>query len=54
MDKPKALVVDDELSICKGSEKILTREGYEVKYALSGREALSSWPRSPSTSCSPT
>src|SRR5512136_1060608 len=41
MEKPKALVVDDELSICKGSEKILAREGYEVKYALSGREALS-------------
>jgi two-component system response regulator PilR (NtrC family) len=41
MEKPKALVVDDELSICKGSEKILAREGYAVKYALSGREALS-------------
>jgi len=41
MGKPRALVVDDELSICKGSEKILAREGYEVKYALSGREALS-------------
>jgi len=41
MNKPKALVVDDELSICKAAEKILTREGYETRYALSGREALS-------------
>lgn len=41
MDKPRALVVDDELSICKAAEKILSREGYGAKYALSGREALS-------------
>ncbi len=37
---PKVLVVDDELSICRSSEKILTREGYEVRWVLSGQDAL--------------
>ena len=37
---PRVLVVDDELSICRSSEKILTREGYEVKTTLSGSQAL--------------
>ena len=38
--KPRILVADDELSICKACEKILTRRGYEVKTVLSGRNAL--------------
>jgi DNA-binding NtrC family response regulator len=37
---PRVLVVDDELSICRSSEKILTREGYEVKTTLTGSQAL--------------
>ena len=37
---PDVLVVDDELSIRRSCEKILTREGYEVKTVQSGREAL--------------
>ena len=39
-DSPRILVVDDELSICKSCEKILTREGYQVKSVLSGNHAL--------------
>jgi two-component system NtrC family response regulator len=37
---PRVLVVDDEPSICRSCEKILVREGYEVKTVLSGAEAL--------------
>ncbi len=37
---PRILVVDDELSVCKSCEKILLREGYEVKSALSGSQAI--------------
>jgi len=37
---PRVLVVDDEPSICRSCEKILTREGYEVKTVLAGAEAL--------------
>ena len=37
---PDVLVVDDELSICRSCEKILTREGYEVKTVQTGRDAL--------------
>ncbi|MCK7505411.1 MAG: cache domain-containing protein [Desulfobacterales bacterium] len=33
---PRVLVVDDEPSICRSCEKILVREGYEVKTVLSG------------------
>jgi DNA-binding NtrC family response regulator len=39
-ETPRVLVVDDELSICKSCEKILTREGYSVRSVLSGTEAL--------------
>jgi two-component system NtrC family response regulator len=39
-DKPRVLVADDELSVCKSCEKILRRHGCEVKTVLSGREAL--------------
>ena len=34
------LVVDDEPSICRSCERILTREGYEVKTVQTGRDAL--------------
>jgi DNA-binding NtrC family response regulator len=39
-DSPRVLVVDDELSICKSCEKILSREGYRVKSVLNGSQAL--------------
>jgi DNA-binding NtrC family response regulator len=39
-DAPRVLVVDDEPSICRSCEKILVREGYEVKTVLSGALAL--------------
>jgi DNA-binding NtrC family response regulator len=41
MDAPKALIVDDEPTICRACEKILSREGYGVKIAYSGKQALS-------------
>ena len=41
MDAPKALIVDDEPTICSACEKILSREGYRVKTAYSGKQALS-------------
>jgi DNA-binding NtrC family response regulator len=40
MDAPKVLVVDDEPTICRACEKVLTREGYEVKTTYSGKQAL--------------
>jgi DNA-binding NtrC family response regulator len=40
MDAPKALIVDDEPTICRACEKILLREGYRVKVAYSGKQAL--------------
>ena len=39
-EAPRVLVVDDEPSICRSCEKILVREGYEVRTVLSGSEAL--------------
>lgn len=39
-DKPRILVVDDDLSVCKSCEKILARNGCEVKTVLSGKNAL--------------
>jgi DNA-binding NtrC family response regulator len=39
-DSPKALIVDDEPTICRACEKILIREGYWVKTAHSGKQAL--------------
>ena len=38
--KPRVLVVDDEMSICRACEKILSRRGYEVRTVLSGKQAL--------------
>jgi DNA-binding NtrC family response regulator len=40
MDSPKALIVDDEPTICRSCEKILSREGYQVKVAYSGKQAI--------------
>jgi DNA-binding response OmpR family regulator len=37
---PRILVMDDELTLGKGLEKILTKEGYSVDYATTGRGAL--------------
>ena len=39
-DAPRVLVVDDELSVCRSCEKILTREGYHVATVATGAEAL--------------
>ena len=39
-DAPRVLVVDDEPSVCRSCEKILTREGYHVASVTSGAEAL--------------
>lgn len=36
----RILVVDDELNICQSCEKILAKVNYEVKFALSGYDAL--------------
>lgn len=40
MKSPKVLVVDDEPTVCRSCEKILSREGYAVRIAYSGRQAL--------------
>ena len=37
---PKILLVDDEMTLGKGLEKILTKEGYTVDYATTGQGAL--------------
>jgi two-component system NtrC family response regulator len=39
-DKVEVLVIDDELIICQSCEKIISRQGHNVEYALSGKEAL--------------
>jgi DNA-binding NtrC family response regulator len=38
--RPRALIVDDELSICKSCQRILLRIGFDARTALSGKEAL--------------
>jgi DNA-binding NtrC family response regulator len=38
--RPRALVVDDELSVCKSCEKVLVRAGFDVKTCLAGKQAL--------------
>jgi DNA-binding NtrC family response regulator len=40
MDKAKILVVDDEKDICMALNIILTKEGYSVKEAYNGEQAL--------------
>jgi DNA-binding response OmpR family regulator len=37
---PRVLLMDDELTLGKGLEKILTKEGYFVDYVTTGRGAL--------------
>ena len=37
---PRILVVDDELGICQNCVKILSKENYQVEYALNGYDAL--------------
>ena len=39
-DQHKILVIDDEISICKGCQRIFEEEGHSIKFALSGREGL--------------
>ncbi len=39
-DRPRILVVDDELPICQNCEKILSRMDYEVRTTQDGHEAL--------------
>jgi DNA-binding NtrC family response regulator len=39
-DRPRILVVDDELNICQSCVKILSKIDCEVEYALNGYEAL--------------
>lgn len=39
-DKPKILVVDDEINICRSVEKILSKAGIRVRTALNGLDAL--------------
>jgi two-component system, OmpR family, phosphate regulon sensor histidine kinase PhoR len=38
--KPRILVVDDELTVCKSIRQVLIRGDYEVDMAQSGEEAL--------------
>jgi len=39
-ERPRILVVDDELNICQSCAKVLTRMDYRVGYALNGYDAL--------------
>jgi len=39
-DAPRVLVVDDELSVVRSCEKILSREGYQVHTVTTGSQAL--------------
>ncbi|RJQ67893.1 MAG: response regulator, partial [Desulfobacteraceae bacterium] len=42
---PQILIMEDELSVAKGLELILTEEGYTVDLAMSGRSALECFDR---------
>jgi len=46
-DAPRVLVVDDELPVCRSCEKILLREGYHVRLATTGSQALQLLEREP-------
>jgi len=39
-DAPRVLIVDDETQVCRSCEKILSREGYQVRSVTSGSQAL--------------
>ena len=40
MQKPNILVVDDEKDICMALRILLTKEGYNVKEAYNGEQAI--------------
>jgi DNA-binding NtrC family response regulator len=40
MHAPKILIVDDEPTICQSCVKILSKQDYDVRYALNGYDAL--------------
>jgi DNA-binding NtrC family response regulator len=40
LDRPRVLIVDDEVQVCRSCEKILAREGYAVASVADGHEAL--------------
>jgi len=40
LDRPRILVVDDEINICRSCTKVLAKLDYEVDYALNGYDAL--------------
>ena len=39
-DRPRILIVDDELNICRSCTKVLAKLDYEVEYVLNGYAAL--------------
>lgn len=39
-EKPKILVVDDELVVIRSAQRVLQTEGYEIEGALGGRDAI--------------
>ncbi|MFA4829000.1 MAG: NAD(P)H-dependent oxidoreductase subunit E [Thermodesulfovibrionales bacterium] len=39
-EKPRILIVDDELIVIRSAERVLKSEGYDVEGALGGREAI--------------
>lgn len=47
IERPRILVVDDELPICLNCKKILARLDYDVDYALDGRQALKQFEAAP-------
>jgi len=40
VSNPRILVVDDEMIVCESCKRILEEEGYEVGFALNGKEAF--------------
>ncbi len=41
MEKPKILIVDDNMTFLISTANILSRSGFQILFALNGREALS-------------
>ena len=46
-NRPRILVVDDELGICRSCVKILSKDGHQVEFALNGYDALKMMKSSP-------
>ena len=44
---PQILIMEDEMSVAKGLELVLSEEGYTVDLAMTGRSALDSFTRKP-------